>query len=399
VAFENIQPAQTSLGSSVTLEQLAHDPYPLFQQLLTHEPVSWCPDINMWLVTRYVNVVNILKDWERFSLEDDHSQIAATIGPMMLSTDGAHHKRQRVPFATPFRPKPLRRSYSNIIAQIANNAIDALPESNKFDLDKAFSDEVALLTVATVLGFPVEDRETFVELYEHMAMGVGNFRKEASIQAIADQAMTEFHRYVIALVERLKKEPNDSILSQMVHSADSNLTNDEIVSNTAITFFGGLETTASLLSNSIWCFLTEGVNINELITHPAKCANAVEEVLRWEAPVQTAHRLVKQDVVLHGRTLKAGDMVQTMLSGANRDPRIFENPNTFDIERVNANKHLSFARGPHFCFGAPLARMEATIGLPILFGRLRNLRLDSAHPTKPTGHEFRSPETLFCKWD
>ena len=101
-----------NLGSAVTVEQLADSPYPLFQQLLEYEPVSWCPDINMWLVTRYEDVVAILKDWEQFSLEDDHSQIAATIGPMMLSTDGPHHKRQRVTFATPFRPKPLRRSLS-----------------------------------------------------------------------------------------------------------------------------------------------------------------------------------------------------------------------------------------------------------------------------------------------
>ena len=391
----------TSLGSKITLEQLADNPYPLFQQLLASEPVSWCPDINMWLITRYDDVVAILKDPERFSLEDDHSQIAATIGPMMLSTDGPHHKRQRVPFATPFRPKPLRRSYSTIIADIANRSIDTIIETSKadpakgIDLDKLFSDELALLTVTTVLGFPIEDRETFVELYDHLALGAGNVRKDPEIQAIAEKAMIEFHHYVMTLVKRLKDKPNDSILSQMIHSADTDLSDDEIVSNTAITFFGGLETTASLLSNGIWCFLDQGVDVDGLVQDQKKLLNGIEEVLRWEAPVQTAHRLVKEDVILHGQKLKAGDMVQTMLSAANRDPRLFKNPDQFDINRPNADKHLSFARGPHFCFGAPLARMEALIGLPILFQRLPHLTLDPSFPTKPTGHEFRAPEQLF----
>jgi cytochrome P450 len=388
-----------TLGSTITLQQLHDNPYPLFQKLLADEPVSWVPELNMWLGVRYEDVVQVLHDWQTFGLESEHSLIADTLGPMMLSMDGAAQQRLRVPFATPFRPKPLRRTYAQTIADITNLLIDEFVAAGTADLHTQFSTELALLTVTTVLGFPIADRASFHEWYRDLAAAIGNVLGDPAIRERGQQAFAHFHRYVIGVLEQLKRQPDESVLGQMVASADNDLTMDELVSNTAITFFGGLETTAALLSNTLWCLLTHPADLARLQADESLWANAVEEVLRWEAPVQTAHRLVKVDTAVQGIPLHAGQMVQCMLSAANRDLRIFTQPDRFDIDRINAAKHLSFARGPHFCFGAPLARLEATIGLPILLSQLPHLRLRDPAASRPVGHEFRCPPSLWTEWD
>ena len=185
----------------------------------------------------------------------------------------------------------------------------------------------------------------------------------------------------------------------MMERNEVELSEDELISNTAITIFGGLETTAALLSNMLYCLLTHPDQLQKTLQDKTLLANAVEETLRWEAPVQTAHRHVKQDVVLHGQQIRAGEMVQCMLGAANRDTAVFTHPDQFIVRLTNASKHLSFARGPHFCFGAPLARLEATIALPILFERLKGLRLVDVENGRPVGHEFRAPKKLNASWE
>ena len=388
-----------SLGSTITLQQLHHNPYPLFQQLLADEPVSWVPELNMWLIVRYDDVVQVLRDWQTFGLESDHSLIADTIGPMMLSMDGEAHQRLRVPFAAPFRPKPLRRNYAQTIANIANLLIDEFVQEGTADLHAQFSTELALLTVTTVLGFPIADRASFHEWYKDLAAAIGNVLGDTAVRDRGQQAFAQFHNYVVGVLEQLKRWPDESVLGQMVASSDNDLTMDELVSNTAITFFGGLETTAALLSNALYCLLTHPEDLARVQADAGLWPNVVEEVLRWEAPVQTAHRVVRVDTAVQGIPIRTGQMVQCMLSAANRDPRLFAQPDQFDIDRANAAKHLSFARGPHFCFGAPLARLEATIGLPILLSRLPHLRLHDPAASRPVGHEFRCPPSLWTEWD
>jgi len=386
-------------GSTITLQRLHDSPYPLFQQLLADEPVTWVPELNMWLIVRYEDVVQVLLDWQTFGLESEHSLIADTIGPMMLSMDGPAHQRLRVPLATPFRPKPLRRNYAGIIADMAHLLVDEFVAEGTADLHSQFATELALLTVTTVLGFPIADRASFHEWYRDLAAAIGNVLGDTAVRERGQQAFARFHSYVVGVLEQLKRQPDESVLGQMIASEAADLTMDELVSNTAITFFGGLETTAALLSNTVWCLLTHPADLARLQADENLWANAVEEVLRWESPVQTAHRHVRRDTAVQGNPIGAGQMVQCMLSAANRDPRLFAEPDRFDIDRANAAKHLSFARGPHFCFGAPLARLEATIGLPILLARLPNLRLCDAAASRPVGHEFRSPPTLGVEWE
>lgn len=409
------QQNKRSIGEQIDLFLLHDNPYPTFQALLAREPVCWVPGLKMWLVTRRDDVVAILKDPATFANESEHSLIEQTLGRMMLTVDGPPHRRLRNPFAAPFRPRVLRRHYTDVIRKITHRLIDELigkktpsesdgrgsavrANDGVVDLDKAFSDRLALHAVVEVLGLPIENEAEFRGWYDAFAAAIANFQRDPAIREAGQVAFQAYRAYVLERIAYLTQHPDHSVLSQLIHSADHDLTPDEIVSGTAITIFGGLETTAGLLSNTIWALLSHPEQLEMVRRDPELMAGAVEETLRWEAPVQTLTRHLTRDVELHGITIKKGDTISCMIGAANRDPSSFENPDQFNIQRPNARKNLSFGLGVHFCLRAPLARMEGTIGLPILLERLPNLKLHPHHPTKPVGHEFRSTPTLFVEW-
>lgn len=395
----SIQKATVSIGQQIDLALLHDNPYPTFQALLAHEPVSWVPALNMWLVTRRDDVIAILKDPATFTNQSGHSLIEDTLGRMMLTVDGPAHRRLRNPFAAPFRPRVLRRHYTDVITSISNRLIDEFSRDEVVDLDKAFSDRLALYAVVGVLGLPIEPghEAEFRAWYDAFAAAIANFERNVAIREAGRVAFQAYRTYVLERITYLSQHPDHSILSQLVHSSDHDLTPDEIVSGTAITIFGGLETTAGLLSNTIWALLSHPEQLEMVRHRPELMAGAVEETLRWEAPVQTLTRHLTRDVELHGVTMKKGQTISCMIGAANRDPSFFDNPDQFDIQRANARKNLSFGLGVHFCLGAPLTRMEGTIGLPILLERLPKLRMHPDYPSKPVGHEFRSTPTLFVQ--
>ena len=372
------QPKNGPIGEQISLALLHDNPYPTFEALLAHEPVSWVPALKMWLVTRRDDVIAILKDPATFTNESEHSLIEDTLGRMMLTIDGAAHRRLRNPFAAPFRPRLLRRQYTEVITEATHRLIDDLIDENDegvVDLDKVFSDRLALYAVTEVLGLPIENEAQFRGWYDAFADAIANFQRDATIREAGQVAWKAYRAYVLERISYLTKHPDHSVLSQLIQASEHDLTPDEIVSGTAITIFGGLETTAALLSNTIWALLRHPEQLAMVRRKPALMAGAVEESLRWEAPVQTLTRHLTRDVELHGMTIKKGETISCMIGAANRDPSFFEKPAQFNIQRPNARQNLSFGLGVHFCLGAPLARMEGTIGLPILLKRLPKLKL------------------------
>ncbi len=388
----------TTLGNSITLNTLSHTPYPTFQQLLATEPVAWVPAFNMWLVTRYADVTAILKDADTYTMvppPHSHNPMQDTFGPMMLSIDGPAHKQIRDVFMEPFRPRQVRDWYTDVIQKIATALTLEIAQQETVDLDSAFSDKLAIYTVVAALGLEVNDIERFRDWYADFGAAIGNLSNDPALRARGQATFAKFRALVIDQIETLRDAPNQSILSGIVHAPDNALTTDQIVSNVALTFFGGVETATAMLSNTLWALLKHPDQLAAVRQTPALLNNALEEALRWEAPVQSAMRFPTRDVRIHGVDIAKGDKLYCMLSAANRDPRVFSNPDVFDIQRPNANKHLSFAYGPHFCFGAPLARLEATLGIATLLQHLPAMQLDAARPSQPIGHEFRAPADLW----
>jgi cytochrome P450 len=182
-------------------------------------------------------------------------------------------------------------------------------------------------------------------------------------------------------------------------AAARDLTVGEIVSNAAVLLFGGIETTEGMICNAIWYLLRDEAALADVRVDGTLVAAAVEEALRLEPAAAVVDRYATADVSLGGAAVRRGELVTVSLAGANRDPRVFADPDRFNVHRPNGRQHLAFAIGPHFCIGAQLARLEANAALAVLLDDLPGLRLDPGQPSEPRGLVFRKPPSLHVRWD
>jgi cytochrome P450 len=384
------------LGSQVRLETISRDPYPMLKELQEQEPISWIVDLDAWFVTRHTDSLAILLDSATFSVASPGSLLEDTLGPTMLSTDGARQRQLRQPFNGPFSPKLVQAHMAEPIAAYVHGLIDGFSELGEVDLKADFADRLALWTVTTTLGLPIHDFPTVRGWFTDIAHALGNFTHDPQIRERGHTAANAFGAYALPHLQRLKAKSDHSVFAAVTSSSE--LSEEEILAAACVIIFGGLETTAAMLANTIWALLSHPDQYERVCTNPDLLSQAIEEALRWEPPVQSCTRFVTRPVILRGVELAPGEMVQCMVGASNRDPEHFADPDVFDLWRANARDHLSFATGKHFCLGAALARLEGEIGLRILFERLPGLRLDQTRSSSPHGHEFRSPPTLHVQW-
>lgn len=389
--------ARFPLGSQVRLEALSCDPYPLLTALQEREPVSWVEELQAWFVTRRADCLAILLDSATFSVASSASLLEDTLGQTMLSTDGARQRQLRQPFNAPFAPREVQAHMAAPLVAYVHDLIDAFSQRGEADLKTAFADPLALWTVMTVLGLPIHDFSSVRGWFTDIAHALGNFTRDTQVRERGRAAAAVFGEYAAAHLERLRREPGGSVLEAVASSGA--LSDEEILSAARVIVFGGLETTSAMLANTLWALLSHPDQYAAVCANPALPPQAIEEALRWEPPVQSCTRFVTRPVVVQGAALSPGEMVQCMVGAANRDPEHFTDPDFFDLGRTNARDHLSFAMGKHFCLGVALARLEGEIGLRLLLERLPGLHLDSSRPSSPRGHEFRSPPTLFVRWE
>ncbi len=380
------------VGASLRLSDLSFNPYPVFARLHATEPVSWVPEINMWVVSRRADVQRILLDADTFTVVSPSSILRRILGRNMLTTDGSEQQRLRQPFVYPLAAKTVRETMNERVQAGVHALIDGFIAEGQAELTSQFSDPLALTIVTSALGLPIHDYAVFRGWYNAFNAALGNFTHDPVIEQNGLAAKTAFAEYVRDHLAQVRRAPDDTLISQIA------LSDDEIIDNVRVTIFGGLETTSALIGNCLWALLTHPDAYTAVTADPAKLTNAIEETFRWESPVQTATRHLTRAVAINGVTLEAGETLQCLLGAANRDPAYFDEPDRFDIERPNAKDHLAFGTGKHFCIGAALARLEAQIGLRALLERLPHLRLTHADDC-PTGHEFRAASRLRIAWD
>jgi cytochrome P450 len=189
-------------------------------------------------------------------------------------------------------------------------------------------------------------------------------------------------------------------LSEVVHARQAErLTDEEIAANAQIIFFGGISTVEALILDALWALALDPAATASVRREPERLGAAIEETVRWAGPVQSATRHAARDIDLHGVAIGSGEIVNCILAAANRDPVMFAEPDRFDISRPNAADQVGFGAGPHFCLGAHLAKVEATIALGRLFSRLPDFRVDLARSEAPSGYEFRQPRRLMATWE
>ena len=307
--------------------------------------------------------------------------------PSMLVIDPPDHTRMRKPVASAFTPRAIGRLRDRV-ESVTEELLDALPSGGSADLVADFASQVPIAIISEMLGFPDADRRRFLA-WGDAASPLLDIGLSWRTSRTAAASILEMDGYLDEHIARLRREPGEDILSGLVSSGD--LDDRELKASATLLMGAGFETTVNLISNGVVQLVNHPDQRELLRADPDLWPNAIEEILRFDAPVQTTGRIAGRDVDLGGTTVRSGSTVVLMLAGANRDPKVFTDPHRFDVTRANARDHLTFSSGIHACLGASLARMEGLHALRALFDRFPNLTLAGTPERRPlfTLHGYR----------
>ena len=378
--------APPSLYHLLDPEVLAN-PYPLYHRLRAHAPVHWDPYLHAWVVTRYADVVTVLKGFsaartptpEFFEVlgAPEVGPVARVMVKQMLFMDGAAHGRLRKLAGPAFLPARVRALRSHI-EDIATRLIDTIQArgTGRMDLMADFAEPLPSIVTAEMLGVPVADHTHLKEWSVTFAEMLGNFQHNPDRLGGVLTAVENLTAYFQNAILEQRKHPREGLVHTLMTSeADGDrLTDEEIVANCIVTMVGGLETTTNLIGNGMLSLLRNPDQLARLRAEPALMPAAVEELLRYESPSQHTARLAPDDVVLGGQTIRKRQAVIAVMAAGNRDPERFPDPDRLDFDRPD-NRHLAFGWAAHFCFGAPLARVEGQIAFESLLRRFPALGL------------------------
>lgn len=362
------------------------DPYPTYHRLRAEDPVHHSP-LDFWVLTRYDDVVAALRD-PRLAKEAIAPFLAARFGapaPMMVSMldrDPPDHTRLRSLVSKAFTPRVVELLRPHI-QRIVDGRLARVADRGEMDLIEEFAYPIPVVVICQMLGVPMEDRERFRAWGLDIARGLDSILlpsdspvRERSIAA--RRALAEYFR---ALIAERRSTPRNDMLSALIaaEEAGDKLDEDELLATCILLLIAGHETTVNLIGNGMLALLRHPDQLRLLRERPDLIGTAVEELLRYDGPVQRTARIPSADVTFGGRTIKAGEMVMPFIGAADRDPVQFPDPDRLDITRVD-NRHIAFGWGIHFCLGAPLARVEGQIAINTLVQRLPKLALATDQP-------------------
>jgi pimeloyl-[acyl-carrier protein] synthase len=361
------------------------NPYPLYRSMREYEPVHWDPYTHCWIVTSYSEVIFVLSNFlaQRTPTSETLIQrglsvmepFARTLTKQMLFMDGAAHARLRSLCASAFSPRriaALRASVESIVSEL----IDRVVGNGFMDVIADLANSFPAMVTAALIGFPMEDHARLKVWSIDFAELLGNFQHNPDRVKEVLRSLSEMNAYIYEKLEEQRTSPRDGLLhALMVAEVDGGrLTDEEIVANTIVTMTGGQETTTNLIGNGLLALLRNPQALARMRSEPAILDSAIEELLRYEPPIQHTARIAPADLQLSGKAIKKGAAVIAVMAAANRDPARFPDPDRLDLTRPD-NRHLSFGWAAHFCFGAPLARMEAQIAFRMLLDRLNDIQL------------------------
>jgi cytochrome P450 len=362
------------------------NPYPLYRRLRDEAPVLWDPYLHAWVVTRYVDVSNVLHHFKAARTPDPHrlaalgmgelTPIAAVMVRQMLFLDPPEHGRVRRLAAAAFTPRRVAHLREHI-RQIAEGLVDDLAGAGRFDVMAGLANPLPAIVTAEMLGVPTSDHELLKSWSQDFAEMLGNFQHNPGRAKKTLQSVEEMVAYFHDAVIRDATHPTEGLINAlaMADVDGDRLSEEEIVANVIVTMVGGQETTTNLIGNGLLTLLRQPDQLERLRSEPSLMPSAVEELLRYESPSQHTARLAPPGAVLGGKEIPQGAAVIAVMGAANRDPERFGDPNRVQLDRQD-NRHLAFGWAAHFCFGAPLARMEGQIAFETLLARFSELSLE-----------------------
>jgi cytochrome P450 len=376
------------------------NPYPVFDSLRTATPTFRA--LGRWFITRYDDTAQLLRD-RRFGKDyADPDALMRRFGPtalqepavielthMMLMRDPPDHTRLRGLVVKAFTARRIEAMRARV-HDLTDRLLDKVIPLGRMDMIRDLAFPLPVLVICELLGIPEEDQARFVT---GSSSGAALLNPTPPTRAELDDAnrgSEDSGAYFEALFEQRRRDPRDDLITQLVQveEAGDRLTTAELRANVNLLFAAGHETTVNLIGNGFLSLLRHPQQWRKLCDDPSLIPNAIEEILRFESPVQAVARTVAEPIELSGVALERPAIVVSLIGAANRDPAVFENPNQFDITRKDI-RPLSFGGGIHFCLGAQLARIEAAVVFETVLRRLPDLRLE-----KPDQPKWRSSFTL-----
>ena len=395
--------ASLSLVRLLEQEVLAN-PYPLYHRLRAEDPVHWDRFLHTWVVTRYVDVINVLHSFSADRTPTPAqltamglsglNPIAEVMVKQMLFMDAPAHTRLRGLASVAFTPSKVRALRGHI-QEIADKLLDRVVPLGQMDVIADFAAPMPAIVTAEMLGVPTEDHGNLKKWSSDFAEMLGNFQHNPDRIPRVLESTNRLVDYFKDAINKMRQNPREGLIhSFMTAELDGDrLSEEEIVANCIVTMVGGQETTTNLIGNGLLTLLRNRAQLEQLRGDPILIGSAVEELLRYESPSQHTGRIARQDVKMDGKIIRKGQAVMAIMAAANRDPERFPDPDTLVLDRAD-NKHVSFGWSSHFCFGAPLARMEGQIAFETLLRRLPNMQLATEELTWRTNSGLRGLTSL-----
>jgi len=358
------------------------DPYPLFHRLRTEDPVHWEADLEFWALTRYADALYALREDSLLSSAIHDSPRPGGVGlssaRWFVFLDPPRHTRLRALVHSAFTPQVVEGLRARIQA-IVDELLDRAAEAGRLDLIADLGFPLPAIVIAELLGVPAEDRAQFRAWSADLAAAGGLVRMAADGAERLSRARAggaALNAYFRDIIRERRRAPRDDLVSRLtgVQSAEGTLSEEELVDTCALLLFAGHETTTNLIGNGMLALLRHPDELSRLRADPSLIGSAVEELLRYDSPVQMRVRVARETVEIGGRRIAKGQRVLILVGAANRDPARFPDPDRLDIARPD-NRHLAFGHGIHFCTGAPLARLEGAIAIRRLLRRFPRLEL------------------------
>ncbi|OME92183.1 MULTISPECIES: cytochrome P450 family protein [Paenibacillus] len=368
--------ANESLKNALFTKEFTHNPYPVYEKLRQSDPILnlQFPDGRFgWLISNYEEAVEALKD-VRFSKDVAKAmgqEQTSVFSTNMLFSDPPDHKRLRGLVQKGFTPQRIADMRDHI-QEIADNLLDAVSSKETIDLIDEYAFKLPIIVISEILGVPTEDQDKF-RIWSNSIIGASN--QEMNEQVV--QHMNEFIAYLKDWFAKVREQPGDDMISQLViaENQGDRLSEQELYGVVTLMIIAGHETTVNLIGNGVLALLEHPEQRKLLQEQPQLIHGAIEEMLRYNGPVEfSTSRWAAEDMDFHGVHMKKGDLVVIALNSANRDASQFEDPDIFDITREKS-QHLAFGKGIHLCLGAPLARLEGEIAINTLLHRYPNFEL------------------------